>query len=315
MRKTTLILAASLSLSSLAAAGDGPATDALPSPAPMPTVAPAPAANPYSLPFQLRPIAQPTVLRLETALGWHGVDPSGSAGTNDVTILTAGYAVTKGTGFGLRIPFVYNAPSGDGAPASIFQIANLAASVTHTPFPSDPVRVSFSAALSVPVGNGHGTPPSAAAKAANASSQLTRLAMDNALFLPNDLALATGLSCAYVENGLTLQADLTMLNTFKSREANGDAARTNGLAALGAGYFFLPEVSANVEVLYQHWLTTPEAVAIDAARRSNLSALVGARYHHKFAWGWARPGVALAQGLDGFTKETTEVRVDLPFLF
>ena len=41
----------------------------------------------------------------------------------------------------------------------------------------------------------------------------------------------------------------------------------------------------------------------------------GARFHHKFDGGWARPGLAVAQGLDGPTEKHTVVRIDLPFVF
>ncbi len=297
-----------VSTPSSAAAAPPPAV----SPAPAPTPAPA---NPYALPFQLRPIVQPTLGRLETAAAWHGVDSTKYAGFNDVGILTVGYAATKSTGFGLRVPFVYNAPDGPGAPASILQFANPAVVVTHTPFPTEPIRVGFSGAVSIPVGNGKGMAGSAAAKAANTTGMLTRLAMDNLLFLPNDLSFASGVSCAYVAGGLTIQADVTMLNTFKVRKAPGDNARTNGLMGVGAGYFLTPSVSVGAELLYQHWLTTPAAVAVDDLLRSNLSGLVGARYHHKTDWGWARPGLALAQGLSGYTDRTTEVRFDLPMIF
>lgn len=285
-------------------------------PAAEPAAAPAPApASPYALPFQLRPIVQPTLLRLEGAWAWHDNDGTGARAFQEVTILTAGYAFTKTTGVGLRLPFVYNSPSGANAPDRILQVANPVLAITHTPFPTEPLRFAFMAAASVPVGHGGSADASAASTRANSAAMLTRLSMDNMLFLPNDLSVATGISCAYVRDGLTVQADLTMLNTFKNREVTGDASRTNGLAALGAGYFFTPEISANAELLYQHWLTTPGAVAKDSSKRHNLSALVGVRYHHKFAWGVMRPGVAFAQGVDGPNAETTEVRLDVPFIF
>lgn len=275
---------------------------------------PAPA-SPYALPFQLRPISPSNSLRFDTAASFHGVDSSNWKGTSDVSIVTANLALTKTTGFGLRLPFVYNAPSGDGAPSSQFQLGNPALTLTHTPFPADSLRFSFFAAGELPVAPGGGTDASAAAKAANASAQLVRLTMDSLLFLPNDAAVAVGTSCAYVADGLTVQADLTMLNTFKVRDVAGDAARTNGMASLGAGYFLASELSLHGEVLYQHWLTTPAAVAADSSKRHSLSALVGARFHHKLEWGWLRPGLALAQGVDGPVDKHTEVRLDVSVSF
>lgn len=313
MTRSTALAALALAFTfAPSARADEPA--AAPEPALAATPAPAPA-SPYALPFQLRPITQPTVLRLESASAWHGKGSTGFDDFNDVAILTAGYAFTKTTGVGVRLPFVYNAPSGDGAPGAIVQLANPALSITHTPFPAESVRFAFMAAASVPVGQGGSADASTASKYANTTGMLTRLSMDNMLFLPNDMAVATGLSCAYVHDGLTVQADLTMLSTFKVREVAGDAARTNGLAALGAGYFFLPDISANAELLYQHWLTTPASVAADSSKRHNLSALIGVRHHHKFDWGWLRPGLAIAQGVDGPIRETTEVRLDVPFVF
>lgn len=315
---TALALASSLASSAgaeePAVTNDAPMESAPAAASPAPTAVAAPA-SPYALPFQLRPITQPTLVRVESASAWHGKDSTGFDDFNDVAILTTGYAFTKTTGVGLRLPFVYNAPSGDGAPGRIFQLANPAIAVTHTPFPAETVRFAFMAAASVPVGQGGSADASAASKYANTTGMLTRLSMDNMLFLPNDMAVATGLSCAYVHAGLTVQADVTMLNTFKVREVAGDATRTNGLAALGAGYFFLPSLSANAELLYQHWITTPAAVAADPSKRHNLSALVGVRHHHKFDWGWARPGLAIAQGVDGPIQHTTEVRLDVPFVF
>ncbi len=278
--------------------------------------APAEAAPaPYAAPFQLRAVMPATVLRLDSAVSFHDRDLSKYEGLANVTIFTAGFKLAPTTGIAVRLPLVYNAPSGVDAPGAQLQVGNAQLLLTHTPFPKDTVRVAFAVAGALPTTAGSGPSPSAEAKATNASAALTRLNMDNMVFLPNDAAVALGTSVAYVSSGLTVQVDATLLNTFKVREAAGDANRTNFLVGLGVAYFITPEVSVGLELTGQHWLSTPAAVAADESLRHTHAALVGGRYHHKFDAGWFRPGVAIAQGLDGPVSTHKEFRVDLPFVF
>jgi hypothetical protein len=144
--------------------------------------------------------------------------------------------------------------------------------------------------------------------------------MDNALFAPNDLALITGASAAYVDGGLTVQAEATLFELIRVRGAavQPDKEKTNLTSGLYAGYFVVKQVSIGGELRYQRYLSTPSFVAADptSAIRDTLSAAVGVRTHWKLdATQWIRPGVSYTRGLDDPMKGRSFNIVQLDLLY
>jgi hypothetical protein len=79
--------------------------------------------------------------------------------------------------------------------------------------------------------------------------------MDNALFAVNYWTVIGGLGLARITHGLTLQAEVTVLQLTRARgPETQDKSRTNLTAGLHAGHFFSPKVSFGAEVRVQRWL-------------------------------------------------------------
>ena len=149
--------------------------------------------------------------------------------------------------------------------------------------------------------------------------------MDNALFQINYLTPIVGAGIAYVDNGLTLQAEVTLLELIRVRGAqlDKDAARTNVTAGLHFGWFPLPQLSFGTELRYQVWASNGTIEkGPDPTRIENWTLGFGPRAHIKLKDKmWLRPGVSLTLGLDsptGFGSAGLEykiVQIDVPFFF
>jgi hypothetical protein len=127
--------------------------------------------------------------------------------------------------------------------------------------------------------------------------------MDNALYAVNDAAIIGGATFAYVDRGITLQAEATVFELVRVRgsEAQPDKTKTNLTTGIHAGYFVLPQLSLGGELRYQRYLSTPKFVETDptSTLRDTLSVAAGARAHVKLAGKqWLRPALAYARGLD-----------------
>jgi hypothetical protein len=279
-----------LLLSSPALAQTAPDSVAEPPPKPSPA--------PYSVPWQLRPATAATVVRWDTALAlMEGAD--GARGTTVASMLLASYKLGQFAPL-VRVGLVQHSPPGGGEQGR--SLLNPVLGGSYLLPLNETMRLTFFLGLTVPVGTGGGNSPDAATAAANRAGILARSAMDNAMFAVNDFTVFPGVGFAYVANGLSLQAEATVLRLTRVRgeEVQADASRTNFTSGLSAGYFVLPALSLAAELRYQRWLSTPTAVANDPSLRHTLTAAGGARFHHKLPGGtWLRPGLAYARGLNG----------------
>ena len=290
-------------------------------PAAAPTAAPAasPAAPaPYSLPWQLRPAVAGTVLRVDSAIALYE-DQAGNNGETVATMILGSYKVTPELAPFVRLGVVGNSPpTGGGAVV----LVNPALGATYALKFARDFRLALFLGLTIPVGMGGGDAPDPAKAAATRSGILSRSAMDNAMFAVNDFTVFPGVGLAYVAHGLTVQAEVTLLQLTRVRgsAAQPDSSKTNFTTGLHVGYFVVPLLSVGAELRYQRWLSTPAAVAADAtgASRDTLSMAVGPRVHLRLGKStWIRPGIAYAQGLDyPMTKQDYRiVQVDVPVSF
>ncbi|HQY62565.1 MAG TPA: hypothetical protein PK141_14305, partial [Polyangiaceae bacterium] len=124
----------------------------------------------------------------------------------------------------------------------------------------------------------------------------------------------------YVAHGLTAQAEATLLQLIRVRgdKFDKDDLRTNSTMGLHVGYAVLPWLLPSVELRYQHWLSTPTAVAANDALRQQLTAAIGVRGTVKLTKGVLfRPGVAYSHPVDDPMAKAgyRTVTLDFPFLF
>jgi hypothetical protein len=168
---------------------------------------------------------------------------------------------------------------------------------------------------------GGGDAPSAPTAATMRSGVNTRSGMDSVLFTVNDVAIFPGVDFAYTDFGLTVQAEVTVVQLVRVRgeATQPDSANTNLTAGLHVGYFFVPELSAGAELRYQRWLTTPWFVAADRTRasRDTLTFAVGLRAHLDLGGAWLRPGLSYSHGIDDPLVDRAYhiVQLDLPLSF
>ena len=247
---------------------------------------------PYSLPWQLRPLAPVRVVRLDDSL-----DLSNN-GQADVLLASGAWSFHPRMYALARAGVVFNGPFRGASGNSVTNLL-LGASYLH-PAIGD-VRLGAFLGVTAPIASGGGNTPDPGAKNANAAAILARSAMDNAMFAANDLALIPGLSAAYVKGGFTVQLELTVLELLRVRgeTAQADASKTNFTSGLHVGYFVSPQFSVGGELRLQRWLSTPAAVAKDETLRQTVSAALGARLHLKAGALTLRPGVSYSLGLVG----------------
>jgi hypothetical protein len=293
-----------------------------PMPAPPTDAAPAAAPSkppPYSLPFQLRPAVAASVLRSDTAFAFYKDPVSGKSGTTIPSMLLFSYKLSDNFAPMVRLGVVSNsAPSG----TSGFGFLNPVLGATYALKPTPELRLAMFLGVTIPVGSGGGDKPDLKQKAARAAGIPARSAMDNAMFAVNDFTIFPGVDLAYVKDGFTAQVELTLFQLTRVRGAKDqpDSAKTNFTAGLHLGYFFIPELSAAVELRHQRWLSTPKQVAADptGSLRDNTTVAFGPRVHLKLnETMWLRPGVSLAFALDDPMKKSSYkiVQLDIPFAF
>lgn len=299
-----------------------------PPPPPPPTPSPKPALPPYSVPWQLRPIVAPTVVRAETSLASYE-DKAGSGGMTIASILTASYRI-PGTGpasAGLapvvRAAFVTDDPAPGNRTRGGATFVNPLVGASYAIKLDGGFRLNTFFGFTVPVGGGGGDAPfigslNSRVKGLNARSQL-----DNALFAVNDLTFIPGFGAAYVKDGLTVQIEATILHLIRVRgeAAQPEASKTNMTAGIHVGYFVFPELSFGSELRYQRWLNGPFVVEKDPSEAmwDTLTVAIGPRVHIKLGELRFRPGVSYQRGLDKPLAAATPnyhiVQVDLPLFF
>lgn len=331
-----------------------PATDAAPAAEPAPAAEAAPAAPaeaaappaaakpkkpPYSLPWQLRPVAPGNVARLDTtyAMFKNKTATGDDSGSTIASMLLVSYKVTDSLAPLVRLGYVTTKVEGTDR---LSALVNPVVGATYgMPLGAD-LKLGLFLGVALPFGQGGGDrgtdPASSKSKqyAAAGSGIYARSAMDNAMFAVNYLTVFPGVGVAYVADGLTVQGEVTVLSLQRARggdAAEKDKSRLNMTAGLHAGYFVMDMLSLGGEIRYQRWLSTPKAVETDddlpsdAQRgiRDQASFAVGPRLHLKAGESlWIRPGIAYARGIDkpmaGAKTGPTDyniIQIDIPVAF
>ncbi len=320
-----LISGCALAWSGVAAAQEPAAAPAVPAePAPVADAPQATPANPppYSLPWQLRPVAPANVLRLDTSYGFYknAADKSGSA---LVTSLLGSYKILPDLALIARVGLVSNSPPSAPAPApqSASNFLNPVLAGLYGIKLSPDFKLGLFLGVTLPIGSGGGAVPDVSKGNANAAGISTRSAFDNAMFAVNYFTVFPGVDFAYVHGGFTAQVEATIFKLTRTRGApNQDSNNTNFTTGLHVGYFIIPQLSVGAEIRHQRWLSTPAGVKADKTDsvRDTTTFAIGPRLHFKLSdKTWFRPGVSLTLPIDDPMKkaEYKIVQLDLPFSF
>jgi len=285
----------------------------------LPPDAPTPPSAPYSLPFQLRPAAAATTLRLDTAFAFYESPATHASGFTTVPILSFSYKVIKGFAPILRLGVTSNSAP-DPTPSG-FDFLNPVLGATYALELSPDFRLAFFLGFTIPIGGGGGNHPDPGDKAARGPAGLyARSAMDNAMFAVDDFTVFPGVDFAFVKGGFTAQAEATLFQLTRVRGSvdQTDSSRTNLTLGLHVGYFVIPAISLGAELRHQRWLSTPSTVTATPSSRDATTIAVGPRFHFQVSKGkWLRPGVAFAFPLDDPMKKSSYkiVQLDIPFSF
>jgi len=264
-------------------------------PAPVTNFTPAQERGNYSLPYAMRPAVAPNLVRLDTTLAVQD-----NAFTM-VPVVTSGYkpfSHIPDWGFYVRGALVYNAPENaeNGAALSNPLLFSL-----FTPKVAHALRLAGFVGVALPIGAGGGNTPDPVTRATIGAGTYARLAKDNTLFATNYLSPTIGAAIAFIEKGWTLQAEATMLQSFRVRGAqtDKDASRTNFASGLHVGYLVVPLLTLAAELNYQHWVSSPQVLKMNPAARAQATVGIGARFNVPLSYGVIlRPGIAYFHPID-----------------
>ena len=294
------------------------------------TVAPSEAALRYSLPWQLRPVTIGNLARVDSVAAVFN-DANGNLDEAVATVVTASYQMNRSWAPMIRFGFVGNDAPGEATDGSSF--ANPLVGATYARALGS-YRLALFGATTLPIGTGGGDAPNIRAAKTNAASSTARPA-DDAMFAVNYTTAITGADFAYVNHGLTAQAEATLLQFVRVRGEDGigatDSFRTEAAVGLHLGYFIGSHFSLSSDLHYRRWLSHPTVLSTATGARVALSdtdmasttVAVGPRFHFRVGkQGWVRPGISFVRGLDarGFdapllTAQATGVQADLPVTF
>jgi hypothetical protein len=291
------------------------------------TLAPASARaddNPYSLPWQLRPVMATTAVRSDTSFAKYE-DKASNGGFTIASFLTASYRIPgtsageggKGTGLAplLRLAIVQDSPpSGNGG----FAVVNPVLGATYGLRFGD-FRAAGFLAFGIPIGMGGGDTPDVGPADARAKGPLARASMDNSFFAVNDFSVVPGVDFAYVAGGLTVQVEATLfqLERVRGSQKQLEASKTNFTTGLHVGYFLAPVISLGGDLRYQRWLNGPFSADINPVTQENLNFGVGPRLHFKLGGDVSiHPGIAYTRGISKEMAAATPnyhiVQLDIP---
>ena len=246
---------------------------------------------PYTAPLQLRGAVAGNAVRTETALGF------GDNGGAVASYLSASYKFLPDLAGVVRVGLASGSPDVGSAPVALM---NPQLGVLWSPKLGESFRLSPFLAVTMPVGMGGGEDPDPGVVASLAAARQARFALDGAIALPNHLWVAGGISAAWIAYGLTVQAELTLVEGIQVRgPAAADDAMTNSLGGVFVGYAVLPVLSVGAELRYQRFLSTPTSVVKDPDARDQLSFAAGARGHIALDGVTVRPGVSYGRALGG----------------
>jgi hypothetical protein len=294
------------------------------------TVAPSESALRYSLPWQLRPVTIGNLARVDSVAAVFN-DANGNLDEAVATVVTATYQINRNWAPIVRLGFVGNDAPGEATDGSSF--ANPLVGATYARALGS-YRLALFGATTLPIGTGGGNAPSIRAAKTNAASSTARPA-DDAMFAVNYTTAIAGADFAYVNHGLTAQAEATLLQFVRVRGEDGvgatDSFRTEAAVGLHLGYFIGSHFSLSSDLHYRRWLSHPTTlsaatgarVALSDADMASTTVAVGPRFHFRVGkQGWIRPGISFVRGFDarGFdapllTARATGVQVDLPVTF
>lgn len=270
---------------------------------------------PLSLGWNLRAPAAGSVVRVDSVAATF-VD-SGKRGETYVSSFTLAYKIFPRFAPLVRIAALDHAPA-TGPRAT--GVSNPVVGFMWSPPTHGALKVAVFMGAALPLGSGGGNTGAPAKLAAEKAAALARSSMDNSMFAVNDLTPTVGVDIAYVDHGVTLQAEATLFELFRMRgqAVQADEYKTNFTTGAHAGYFLTRWLCASVELRYQRYLTTPAAVMANPYARDNLSAAAGLRFNWKIdAHHALRPGISFARALDKPLSDRTYeiVQLDLPFSF
>jgi hypothetical protein len=259
-----------------------------------------------------------SVLRLDETVAFFEDPASREGGATYVTSLIATYRINPRWVPIFRETFIHNRPPAGGErSASAFSNPLLGVNYFH-PLGGGWRWTGFLAST-IPVGSGGGDDPDSAKAAAQNAAIPARSSMDNALFAVNYWTVIGGLGLARITPGLTLHAEVTVLQLTRARgPETQDQSRTNLTAGLHAGHFFSPTVSFGAEVRLQNWLTNAAPVRSDPSARQQVTLALGPRFHFKLDAGrFLRPGLSYTRAFDDPMKKSgyDVVQIDVPFAF
>jgi hypothetical protein len=281
------------------------------------------------LPWQLRPAAAATVVRSDTTFARYE-DRNATAGLTVASTLLASFKI-PGTGekwAGLaplvRIAFVNDSPPATVASGGGFIVSNPLIGATYAMPIAPGLRVAFFLGATVPIGMGGGDAPDKGLTDARTAALPARSQLDNSLFAVDDFAIVPGVDVAWVDRGVTVQAEATLFELARVRGAamQREATKTNFTCGIHVGYFFVPALSLGAELRYQRWVNAPIVVDKDPTNTlvDNLTVAIGPRFH--FALGGnvkIHPGIAYARGLDkpmaAAAPNDHIVQLDIPITF
>ncbi|MES1173084.1 MAG: hypothetical protein ABUL62_02055 [Myxococcales bacterium] len=291
-------------------------------PAPDVTSAPPAAAKPkpppYSLPWQLRPVAPGNVVRLDSSYAFYKNPGKPDHGHAFVSTLLGSYKILPDLAVIGRLGFVYNSPP-DAIP-DVPRKTNFLNPVLGGLYgielaPS--LKLGLFLGVALPLGSGGTTNSLPSKRTATSVGISTRSAFDNAMFAVDYFTVFPGVDLAFVKAGFTLQGEATIFKLTRVRGTSDDS-RVNLTMGVHAGYFITPFLSVGAELRHQRWLSTPATIKGKDALRDTATFAVGPRFHFKFTDSmWFRPGVSLTVPLDDPMKKSdyTIVQLDLPLSF
>jgi len=268
----------------------------------------------YALPWVMRPAIAPILFRQESSIA------AQNASLTNTMLFTGGSnfkSLRPDLGIYGRFGVIFEAPNtGTGGVA----VSNPLIFMLYTPAVARVLRIPVFFGITLPIGSGGGNTPVASERSTVAAGVYSRQAMDNALFATNYLTITGGVGLAWVDKGATVQLDLTVLQLFRVRgeAVDSDATRTNFTSGLSVGYQIVQPLTVSVEAHYQHWLSTPAAVAANEALRNQFTIGGGVRGNIPLSdTVLARPGIAFFAGLDApmWDRGYKIVQLDLPIAF
>jgi hypothetical protein len=279
------------------------------------------AAEPYSLPWQLRPVSPGNVVRSDNSFAAYE-DTKSNGGLTVVNMISGGYKIVPSFGvFGKLTTSQDSPPSGNGG----FVMDNPVLGGVYGLSAGD-FRMGFYLSATIPVGGGGGNSPSPGALDARKAGAPARMSFDNSIFAPNDFAIVPGVDVAWIRYGFTAQLEATFFELHRVRGADAqlEATKRNLTTGLHLGYYVVDALSLGADLRYQHWLNPPFfKPGDDSAANPGIdqwSFAVGPRFHIPLGGGfWVHPGVAYARGLDlplaGAAPNYHVMQLDVPFAF